>query len=1050
MPTLSPEIERELGVDQTAASLYLREPSQLLDHAELAPHAHAVRYAWDTLKLSGVLCVDGQPSVYFKEQARFSTDQKEKLVKFLWNQGTATKLVLIEDSKIEIHSSLARPPSSRNELWGSETLVESISRLADELEAQKVGTLLKRIETGQFYRDYPQKFDPKNAVDQCLLGNLRATRNRLKELGFKDVEHIHAILGRLLFISFLEERNFLQSHHFPGKATGLKEFFELNISDPEKGIRLLYSKLFGSLQKEFNGSMFSEQMEDEKSEFNEASFALLSQFLNGEDIGAGQMVLSFWAYDFSVIPVETISAIYEDFLEAEDSETKHRLGAYYTPRHLAEMVVNMAIKDGKSVDQWKFLDPSCGSGVFLVIAFNLLAEHWLYRGEKTNHRRHKTTKVNQLIEILCNQIRGVDLNPTACSIAAFSLYLALFEKLQPVDLESFKEKLQGKPILPNLLKPNALNRDGVPVVTCKNFHELSEDFPVDFDCAIGNPPWKGRGKVQDAFPFVSSISKYVKPQGVTSFVLPTTMLVLKTSTLNKDWFCSQRVSDVVNLADYQNVLFTGPKLPSLILRFVNEQPDVDHEIRYLTPKIAGYDPRQGMICIESGDLKFITQKEILFCESPADFRLLWLTNYYGTPRDIRFINRLRRMPKLEELFTLNPDDVGGVRLKIGVGFKPFYPGETKDTYKPLEPWKLTDSYLPSSALRDLYVGPDDWGSSQLGGFLSQHKSRKGTPASIAVLRRKPEDGLFEPPMVLLNLGFTKAAFCCQKVRFQHAIHSISGKKKDEACLKLLAAFLNSSLVNYFSFHCAARWIAGRNQVHIDDKMILPFPLPNSSYAAKDAALIIDKITAVFERIEKDYAEKSRLINDAIIDTARAELDELILEYFSVSDAERALIKDTCELLAPSIRKTPNSKSFPAVEAPSDQDVSEYGNTLAEVLNSWARSTRSKFKIEVEASKHAPGVRLRLLSLKMQPNKRLRHLKTGDDQNIFEAVLKRMENALRDEDHSFQYLRGFTYFEGSRLHLLKPNTRRHWSRTAALNDADEILSHLRDAYFASTQ
>ena len=96
MPTLSPGIERELGVDQTAASLYLREPSQLLDHAELAPHAHAVRYAWDTLKLSGVLCVDGQPSVYFKEQARFSTDQKEKLVKFLWNQGMSHQLLKLQ------------------------------------------------------------------------------------------------------------------------------------------------------------------------------------------------------------------------------------------------------------------------------------------------------------------------------------------------------------------------------------------------------------------------------------------------------------------------------------------------------------------------------------------------------------------------------------------------------------------------------------------------------------------------------------------------------------------------------------------------------------------------------------------------------------------------------------------------------------------------------------------------------------------------------------------------------------------------------------------
>ncbi len=56
--------------------------------------------------------------------------------------------------------------------------------------------------------------------------------------------------------------------------------------------------------------------------------------------------------------METISAIYEDFLEAEDKEGKHDLGAYYTPRNLAEFVVNLAIQNGEDVGSWKFLDPS--------------------------------------------------------------------------------------------------------------------------------------------------------------------------------------------------------------------------------------------------------------------------------------------------------------------------------------------------------------------------------------------------------------------------------------------------------------------------------------------------------------------------------------------------------------------------------------------------------------------------------------------------------------------------------------------------------------------
>ena len=56
-----------------------------------------------------------------------------------------------------------------------------------------------------------------------------------------------------------------------------------------------------------------------------------------------------------------------------------------------------------------------------------------------------------MLEILRKQIRGVDVNPDACRITAFSLYLALFEKLKPIDVDEFKEKVSQGPFLPPLL-----------------------------------------------------------------------------------------------------------------------------------------------------------------------------------------------------------------------------------------------------------------------------------------------------------------------------------------------------------------------------------------------------------------------------------------------------------------------------------------------------------------------------------------------------------------------------------------------------------------------
>jgi hypothetical protein len=63
----------------------------------------------------------------------------------------------------------------------------------------------------------------------------------------------------------------------------------------------------------------------------------------------------------------------------------------------------------------------------------------------------------------------------------------------------------------------------------------------------------------------------------------------------------------------------------------------------------------------------------------------------------------------------------------------------------------------------------------------------------------------------------------------------------------------------------------------------------------------------------------------------------------------------------------------------------------------------------------------------------------------EDPVEELLNKIRDSSGDFvgtiHYLRGFAFYEGTNVHLLKPLSRRYWTRTAALNDADEILSHM---------
>ena len=71
---------------------------------------------------------------------------------------------------------------------------------------------------------------------------------------------------------------------------------------------------------------------DEERHITKVHLDILRDFLSGHDMQSGQMTLDFWAYEFRFIPVETISAIYEQFMKDDDLKKKRDEGAYYTPR----------------------------------------------------------------------------------------------------------------------------------------------------------------------------------------------------------------------------------------------------------------------------------------------------------------------------------------------------------------------------------------------------------------------------------------------------------------------------------------------------------------------------------------------------------------------------------------------------------------------------------------------------------------------------------------------------------------------------------------------
>ena len=785
--------------------------------------------------------------------------------------------------------------------------------------------------------------------------------------------------------------------------------------------RLLYRQFFPRLQREFNGTMFDTALADEARNISKAHLDILSDFLSGHDMESGQMTLDFWAYDFQSIPVETISAIYEEFLKDTDLDKKRNDGAYYTPRHLAETTLHVAL-DGRYVgaERWRALDPACGSGIFLVAMFNLLAEQW----RRSNVASRRQTKAQALLEILQTRIRGVDKNPDACRIAAFSLYLALFEKLKPMDVEEFKEKVSQGPFLPALLWSSE-HQISTPVVIHGDF--LNDTLPLEsnFDLIIGNPPWESRGIKQIALHFVSSSVSRLRDRGIGCLLLPSTILVNRNGTLDGDWFRAVTVEKIIQLADFRFVLFEATH-PCFILRYAKAKPGLDHTIAYETPKLNRFDRQTGVFVIEPDDQKLVPQREVLEGALENRLQTIWSRKFWGTPRDEALLRRLDFYPPLSDLV--------GVRGKAkrwlgGTGFQPHYDDKPHKRYTPVDiPWRLSEPFLDAREDLGLVVFEDE--------FTTVGKRLKELGASTKKVLFARHEQNFRPPMVLLNNGFTKFAFCRHKTLFQDALRSITGTTQDEELLRFLAAVLGSRLMQYLAFHSGSSNGIGRDKLHLYESLSLPFPLPDHELAPASAMEIIKEVAGITRQVERSGKNAAASTRSELVEEARKRLEPLIESYYSVTEAEKLLIEDTLALFQPSIHRRNFDSSVPTLLQPQSEDRKRYADILCEVLNRRSRKRAIIVRAEAMVSQTLKLIFFTVIfGDKTKP-----YAETGGDAELWQA-LDRVSEAAKRSSGPFSYLRGFSYFETDRLHMLKPATMRNWCPTAALNDADAIFEHL---------
>lgn len=418
--------------------------------------------------------------IFNRGDAFFNSEDHKVLHAELWSAGKTEVYIILGETQIDIIN--ARKPAKQQgkDVSLYHTDLRLVSAAVKAFEDTRFSAHL--FSNGTFWEqpELQSKIDGNSTPYDFLLTYLMEARKSL--LGDKRIELGVPTIDRLLItailIKFLEEIK-----DDDGKHT-LKEVYKkhgLTEETFEEGLRMGKCQgILSDLAAEFNGKVFDTFSSDEKEAISKANLTPLADFLSADiDLNTSQGFL--WKqYSFAHLPAEVISAIYENFIQAEaDRNAEIRKDVVYTPLHLVNLMIDEAMPLEKPElfehQIFRILDPACGSGVFLVAAYKRLLQWWAInewrRTDKVVYPNKETAK-----QILEDNIFGVDIEKVAALVSIFGLTTAFLDKLTP------------KEIWDNL-KFKDLSQHNIQGLNFADWAIQAKEKGERFELVIGNPPF---------------------------------------------------------------------------------------------------------------------------------------------------------------------------------------------------------------------------------------------------------------------------------------------------------------------------------------------------------------------------------------------------------------------------------------------------------------------------------------------------------------------------------------------------------------------------------
>ncbi|MFA5031683.1 MAG: N-6 DNA methylase [bacterium] len=732
----------------------------------------------------------------------------------------------------------------------------------------------------------------------------------------KDADYLREItqkiLDRLIFMRFCEDRGFID-------RSFLNALFE-GRTDSVGTITMVFLK---EEFKHYNGIFDSDLFRPQEWENNLAiDFKIMRKIV----------LDTYNPYQFDVIPLEVLGNIYEQYLGYTIRLTEHQVkyelkpdvrkagGVYYTPEYIVDYIVKNTVGkslqelSNKKIKKLRILDPACGSGSFLIRAYEEMLNY--YQNQKPKKQKKISTKQSELnlghekkeqrltihekADILCTHIFGVDIDEQAVEVTKLSLMLKM--------LEGEQDRIHGKDLLPMLNKNikcgNSLISGNVLELTRYfgndyykvkpfNWNEEFKEIIVDekgFDVVIGNPPYSligsDRRKEQLYFRDGNFVMESYKTntymlfleKGLTLLKKKSAVLgyIIPKSLVFNTFFNDARKFLLSNFAipeiiEIKEKVFVDAEVGDSILFFAKKDKDsVKNLLNYYKVKniFPVFDIIEHHKNIQSNLLQ---QSEIRFFEDTIKIRAktqrlgdICVVSNGLNPGNIRHI-----------LLSSSPETSNHKKMLLGRDIKRYFTHWSGT-------WVNYDSTLKEKIK------------------MTDIKSKAGMTAQKKVDFALRNPKIYSPNKIVIR----KTADCIlasyekEGFYFDSLSHGIQLKKEVNGSILYILGLLNSKFINYIHSNISQNKgkvfakVLGKNLERLPIRTI-DFSNPADKKLHDDIVALVDIMLDLNKKLQtakgndKDYIQKQITQTDNEIDT-------IVYKLYNITEGEKKII-ETVEL-----------------------------------------------------------------------------------------------------------------------------------------------------------